>query len=147
MSRSTIRLFKYSAAVAGQYTIIATRYGQELGGTQGNYTLTLTGPTGDIPPEVLALNLPTGDIEVTLLWNTLADLQLLVRDPSLDSVFDDTPSVPSGGRLVAAGNELHADELSLYPASAGRKASCRQMLNGRGIKIPARTQASRFYRS
>jgi hypothetical protein len=31
-------------------------------------------------------------------------MQLLVRDPRGDSVFDDTPSVPSGGRLAAAGN-------------------------------------------
>jgi hypothetical protein len=90
--------------VDGQYTVVATRYGQELGGTVGGYVLNLFGPSGDIPAEVLALNLPEGDIEVTLLWNTNADLQLLVRDPSLNSVFDDIPAIPSGGRLVASGN-------------------------------------------
>ncbi len=91
-------------AVNGNYTVIVTRYGQDIGGTEGNFDVLLSGPSGDIPPEVAALNLPEGDIEITLLWNTNADLQLLVRDPALDSVFDDTPSIPSGGRLAAAGN-------------------------------------------
>lgn len=88
----------------GTYTIVATRYGKDVGGTEGEYTLLLTGPTGDLPPEVLDLGLPRGDVEIALSWNTNADLQLLVRDPRGDSVFDDTPQVPSGGRLAAAGN-------------------------------------------
>ncbi len=88
----------------GTYTIVATRYGKDVGGTEGKYTLLLTGPTGDLPPEVLDLGLPRGDVEIALSWNTNADLQLLVRDPRGDSVFDDTPQVPSGGRLAAAGN-------------------------------------------
>lgn len=90
--------------VDGTYTILATRYGKDVGGTEGGYQLLLTGPTGDLPQEVLNLGLPRGDIEISLLWNTNADLQLLVRDPRGDSVFDDTPEVPSGGRLGAAGN-------------------------------------------
>lgn len=99
---SAIRNFRLP--LTGQYTIVAARYGQVLGGTEGSFVLNLSGASGDIPEEVAALNLPEGDIEVTLLWNTNADLQLLVRDPSGNSVFDDTPIVPSGGRLVAAGN-------------------------------------------
>jgi len=86
------------------YTIVATRYGKDVGGTEGNYTLLLTGPTGDLPQEVIDLGLPRGAVEIALSWNTGADLQLLVRDPRGDSVFDDTPQVPSGGRLAAAGN-------------------------------------------
>ena len=86
------------------YTIVATRYGKEVGGTEGNYSLLLTGPSGDLPQEVLDLGLPRGDLEIALSWNTNADLQLLVRDPRGDSVFDDTPQVPSGGRLAASGN-------------------------------------------
>lgn len=89
---------------AGTYTLVATRYGKDVGGTEGNYTLTLGGPTGDLPQEVLDLGLPRGDLEIALSWNSGADLQLLVRDPRGDSVFDDTPTVPSGGRLVASGN-------------------------------------------
>ena len=88
----------------GTYTLVATRYGKDVGGTEGNYTLLLTGPTGDLPQEVLDLGLPRGDLEMALSWNTNADLQLLVRDPRGDSVFDDTPQVPSGGRLAASGN-------------------------------------------
>lgn len=86
------------------YTIVATRYGKDVGGTEGNYTLLLTGPTGDLPSEILDLGLPRGSVEIAVSWNTNADLQLLVRDPRGDSVFDDTPQVPSGGRLAAAGN-------------------------------------------
>lgn len=97
-------ILNYRLLSAGTYTIVATRYGKEIGGTEGNYTILLTGPTGDLPTEVLELGLPRGDVEIALQWNTNADLQLLVRDPRGDSVFDDTPTVPSGGRLAAAGN-------------------------------------------
>jgi uncharacterized protein YfaP (DUF2135 family) len=88
----------------GTFTVVATRYGQEIGGTEGDYELTIAGPTADIPAEVLALNLPPGAIEVSLLWDTNADLQLLVRDPRGDAVYDDDPDIPSGGRIAAGGN-------------------------------------------
>ncbi len=86
------------------YYIIATRYGKDVGGTEGGYELLLTGTVGDLPQEVLDLGLERGDVEIVLAWNTNADLQLLVRDPRGDSVFDDIPQIPSGGRLAAAGN-------------------------------------------
>lgn len=86
------------------YTIIATRYGKALGGTEGQYQLVLSGPSSDVPPEVTDLQLPQGDIEVTLLWNTSADLQLLVRDPVGEAVFDDVPFINSGGILQEDGN-------------------------------------------
>ena len=88
----------------GIYTIIATRYGKELGGTEGQYQLTLTGATSNVAPELSEFQLPQGDIEVTLLWNTTADLQLLVRDPVGEAVFDDVPFVNSGGILQEDGN-------------------------------------------
>jgi hypothetical protein len=112
--------------VAGNYTIVATRYGLTVGGTEGDYTLTLSGPatttpgvetTTDpnalltatlvpavLPADVQALNLPVGNIEVTLVWNSAADVQLLVRDPAGEAVFDDSPQIRSGGTLGAAGN-------------------------------------------
>ncbi len=89
---------------AGTYTIIATRYGKEIGGTEGAFELLLTGSSGQLPAEVTNLNLPQGAIGVSLVWNTSADLQLLVRDPVGDAVFDDTPQVNSGGVLAAQGN-------------------------------------------
>ncbi|MDE2858596.1 MAG: hypothetical protein OXN94_12205 [Chloroflexota bacterium] len=89
---------------SGSFTIIATRYGMELGGTEGQFQLTLGGPASDVPAELTTLDLPPGDIEVTLVWGTNADLQLLVRDPIGGSVFDDIPFGSSGGILQEAGN-------------------------------------------
>lgn len=88
----------------GVYTIVATRYGREFGGTRGAYTLTLSGSEFEIPPALAALDLPAGSIEVSLLWNTRADLQLLVRDPSGAAVYDDLPRSASGGVLAEDGN-------------------------------------------
>ncbi len=86
------------------YTIVATRYGKEIGGTEGNYVLTISGASTDFAAETLNLNLPDGDIEVTLVWNNNADLQLLVRDPIGDVVYDDSPFINSGGILQEDGN-------------------------------------------
>jgi hypothetical protein len=49
-------------------------------------------------------NVPAGSVEVSLQWTTAADIQLLVRDPQGDSVYDDKPTIPSGGTLAANGN-------------------------------------------
>ncbi|GAB4518756.1 MAG: hypothetical protein OHK0046_26790 [Anaerolineae bacterium] len=84
------------------YTIVATRYGKSVAGTQGNFELLVSG--SQIPPELLELDLPSGDIEITLRWEAPVDLQLLVRDPSGNAVYDDTPTIPSGGRLTEQGN-------------------------------------------
>ena len=105
---------------SGTYTLLATRYGLTIGGTEGEYTLTLTTDTqastgiptgdegvGDVSTPVVSTtdaNLTDGSIEVKLTWLTLADMQLLVRDPSGYSVFDDIPTIPSGGILEADGN-------------------------------------------
>jgi hypothetical protein len=84
--------------------VIATRYGKDVGGTEGNYQIVLSGATSELPQEVVDLGLPEGDIEITVIWNTTADLQLLVRDPVGDSVFDDDRDIASGGTLVSTGN-------------------------------------------
>lgn len=90
--------------VDGVYYVVASRYGKQIGGTEGTFELVVSGPTADLPSALLALNLPDGDIEISLVWNTDADLQLLVRDPVGDSVFDDSRFVNSGGILGADGN-------------------------------------------
>jgi uncharacterized protein YfaP (DUF2135 family) len=100
----------------GLYTIVATHYGQEVGGTEGNYTLTLSGANLEVPPALAGLDLPAGSVEVSLLWNTNADLQLLVRDPSGASVFDDTPTSNSGGSLNRNGN-VNCANTSTSPVS------------------------------
>lgn len=102
----------------GVYTIVATRYGKDVGGTEGTFTLTLSGQLAeDLPQEVIDLGLPDGDIEVILTWNNNADLRLLVRDPFLDSVFNDEPAVNSGGRLVADFSNLNCTVAPASPVS------------------------------
>ncbi len=86
----------------GVYTIVATRYGKLVGGTQGNFEILVSGSA--LPTELLELDLPSGDIEITLTWQSDADLQLLVRDPSGRAIYDDFPSAPSGGTLTSQGN-------------------------------------------
>lgn len=88
----------------GTYSAVTTRYGQDYGGTEGAYSLTLTGGEFDVPPALAGLDLPAGSVEIALLWNTNADLQLLVRDPSGNAVYDDIPVGNSGGILAENGN-------------------------------------------
>lgn len=103
--------------VDGTYTIVASRYGLTIGGTEGEFNLSVTAstaaldqPTVDTTPAPVdsgaadALQLTPGSIEILLKWATLADVQLLVRDPRGESVYDDAPIIASGGVLEAAGN-------------------------------------------
>ena len=87
---------------AGTYTIVASRYAKRIGGTEGTYTLTLTSQGTQLSQAFL--DLPRGALEVRLLWNSSADLQLLVRDPGLNSVYVDKPTIATGGQMVALGN-------------------------------------------
>jgi uncharacterized protein YfaP (DUF2135 family) len=91
-------------ANAGTYYVIISRYGKQIGGSEGEYQLLLSGGIAELPAEVLSLNLAPGDIQVALTWATNADIQLLVRDPVGDSVYDDQPTVASGGQLLLNGN-------------------------------------------
>jgi hypothetical protein len=87
---------------AGTYYVAVTRYGKTTGGTEGDFDLLVTQQTVNLSQEFL--NLPEGSLEFLVLWNSAADLQLLVRDPAGDSVFDDIPRINSGGILAAQGN-------------------------------------------
>ncbi|GAB5490051.1 MAG: hypothetical protein Phog2KO_02660 [Phototrophicaceae bacterium] len=89
---------------AGTYLVVATRYGKEVGGTEGEFTLVITESTSALPDNVSSLVVPQGDIQVYLTWNNNADIQLLVRDPVGQSVYDDNPQVTSGGLLAENGN-------------------------------------------
>lgn len=93
-----------SLVLNGSYTIVATRYGQDIGGTEGEFNVALSGAvTQGTAPDFP--NLPNGSVEVSLQWTTAADLQLLVRDPQGNAIFDDNPRVvATGGQLAADGN-------------------------------------------
>ncbi|MFN8529848.1 MAG: PPC domain-containing protein [Anaerolineae bacterium] len=95
----------------GTYTIVASRYGKNIGGTEGTYTLLVTTQASNLPAEYA--NRVLGSLEFTLLWNTDDDLQLLVRDPAGAAVYDDTPTIRSGGTLGANGN------VNCTPAASG----------------------------
>ncbi len=102
----------------GTYTILVTRYALTIGGTEGEYNLRLSStgsaaatpdattglPLAPVPTATAATTLPNGEIEIKLEWATQADLQLLVRDPLGDAVYDDFPTVKSGGILEEDGN-------------------------------------------
>lgn len=105
---STDSLIQITAPSTGTYTLIASRYAQVIGGTEGRYTLFIDVSTpvvdaGDtettIPTPSSTTVQPNGNIEVTLQWFTRADMQLQVRDPSGTTVFDDVPTIASGGIL------------------------------------------------
>lgn len=86
----------------GTYTIVATRYAKALGGTEGDFELSVYQDTAQIPEAFTSL--PRGTLEFRLLWSTNADLQLLVRDPSGEAIYDDNLIAASGGQLAAQGN-------------------------------------------
>jgi hypothetical protein len=110
----------------GQYRLVATRFGKEIGGTEGNYLLNLTfggnvavaAPTLAVAPPVsgtpaaVATPIPAGSfagltagsIQISLVWNTSADMRLLVRDPQNRSLFSDVRSIPGGGQLERIDN-------------------------------------------
>lgn len=100
----------------GEYTVLATRYGQVIGGTEGDYTLTIStqtqvadADTGTTTTDAASATQPAttdiggppqGTIEVRLDWSTNADLQLQVREPGFgETIFDDNPNGDSGGIL------------------------------------------------
>jgi hypothetical protein len=105
---------------AGRYTVIATRFALQNGGTEGNYALNVsngrtTTNNTTVIPTVAPLNngttssgtsasLPAGNITVALSWNTRADLRLLIRDPNGVSVFSDNTTPDNSGILDRLGN-------------------------------------------
>lgn len=126
---STNSGLEYTLAADGTYTAIATRYALTIGGTEGDYTLSVsttgevvddeqidagdaTGPVQTTPIPVdgtdgatgVTGELPNGSLEAMLTWATNADLQLLIRDPRGATVYDDQPEIESGGILAADGN-------------------------------------------
>jgi len=102
---------------SGNYTIVATRYAKEIGGTEGEFQLTVTGATAAAAAAPINVNLPQGSIEVTLAWATSADLQLLVREPSGYAIYDDQPLSASGGLLQENCNVNCVPAISGSPVS------------------------------
>ncbi len=53
---------------------------------------------------VQSVVLQTGDVQVTLRWNTTDDLDLYVQDPAGDEVYYGNPAIASGGQLDVDAN-------------------------------------------
>ncbi len=114
---STNSFIERTLAVDGTYTVLVSRYALTIGGTEGEFTLSVNMATGttdttataDVngtpaPNADVLSTLPQGSIEVLLTWFTNADLSLSVRDPNGETVYDDNTQSRSGGIQAAAGN-------------------------------------------
>ncbi|MCC5899496.1 MAG: hypothetical protein JJU32_16470 [Phormidium sp. BM_Day4_Bin.17] len=66
--------------------------------------LGFNGTSGDNDHASAEPVLGTGDVQVTLRWNTIDDLDLAVTDPNGDTAFFANPSIPSGGQLDVDSN-------------------------------------------
>ena len=70
----------------------------------------------NIPPTVTAEpELGTGDVQVTLRWNSLNDLDLWVTDPDGRVIFYNKRRVPSGGSLDVDSNADCRDKVTRSP--------------------------------
>ncbi len=68
-----------------------------------NVQYDLTALCGGFEP-AQSIVLQTGDVQVTLRWNTTDDLDLYVKDPAGDEVYYGNPAVASGGQLDVDAN-------------------------------------------
>ncbi|MDA0268163.1 MAG: pre-peptidase C-terminal domain-containing protein, partial [Cyanobacteria bacterium] len=75
----------------GVYTIVTNGYDSA---SLGRYDLTVTTALG------------TGDLQITLSWNSIDDLDLVVMDPEGNLVSFETPRIASGGQLDVDANSL-----------------------------------------
>lgn len=89
------RIAQYALPQDGVYYILAAHADLLAGNVTGNYSLALT---------VGQISLLSGALEVTLRWESDADLNLFVRDPSGRVVSWSNQSVPSGGTLQIDSN-------------------------------------------
>jgi hypothetical protein len=89
------RIVQYELKKDGEYIILATRAGLQIGSTTGGFDLSLT--VGD-------LALERGAVAVRLTWQSAADLNLFVRGPDGRIVSSRNPAVTSGGRLQIDSN-------------------------------------------
>jgi hypothetical protein len=73
-------------------------------------------PTLTAPPAVNpTLALGTGDIQVTLQWDTLNDLDLYVTDPSGENIYYQHPTSLSGGILDVDANRNCLENMTGTP--------------------------------
>ncbi|KXK22705.1 MAG: hypothetical protein UZ15_CFX003000852 [Chloroflexi bacterium OLB15] len=94
-ARRDARIVQFRLPKDGDYLIMATRSGLQAGTSTGDYALALS--AGEI-------SLESGAVTVTLHWNTGADLNLYVRDPSGSTISYSHPEATSGGILQIDSN-------------------------------------------
>ena len=83
-----------------------------------------------LPPGVI---LGTGDVQVTLAWDTLADLDLAVLDPLGEVISFDAPLSSSGGEL---------DHDANYPCETGSTPAVENIFWPAGLAPPGTYLAS-----
>lgn len=75
-------------------------------------TVTPTRPPTTTPTVISIQSLGSGDIQVTLQWNTFDDLDLWVVDPSGEMIFFDHTQSVSGGKLDVDANPRCEEQTS-----------------------------------
>lgn len=94
--------YRLALPAASPTAELLVRLAQSLAGTSmdwqfGAGTGNAVGPYTDSPVAVVTVG--TGDVQVTLSWNTVADVDLHVVDPSGEEIFYGHPQSASGGAL------------------------------------------------
>ncbi|MCC6976663.1 MAG: PPC domain-containing protein [Anaerolineae bacterium] len=126
------RIENKTLPATGRYRIVATRFGKNIGGTEGSYQLTVTGagsgttaavtpgaattPVAQPTSSGIIAGMPTGSINISLTWNNRADMRILVRDPQNRSLFSDVRQVTGGGILERIDN-LNCQNLTTTPST------------------------------
>jgi hypothetical protein len=106
-SQTNIVVINAPTTVINIFTLVDVNTGDLFNrpaGSQGNRDTPAAGATGGgnggptltVPPN---LNLGTGDVQATLLWNNGSDLDLHVVDPSGTEIYFSNPQSSTGGKL------------------------------------------------
>ena len=105
---------------SGTYTIVVSEWSGEAGNYELELTLvsgggeTTTTTEGSTTTLTVPEELGTGDVQITLLWSSAADLDLLVLDPEDNLIYHGEREAPNGGVLDADANRL-CDEVDPSP--------------------------------
>ena len=104
LGAASTNLLSPSKAIAQVNNADLACYLHSPDGQQYDLSALCGGFTAPVAAQSRSVTLQTGDVQVTLRWDTDADLDLYVIDPSGNEVSFFNPRVPSGGQLDVDAN-------------------------------------------